>query len=137
MGLTLGPVFDKKFPEDDLFSKFSADGKFLLDGMSRFDEICTVKDVTLFSTLCGPDEDEMEAMAAELEEGETLEETWFTCADGLRTLSTIILALESEKEWAKGFRPREIRDFIVGLRKLEEVLSIGKKKKAKFYFLCC
>jgi len=68
MGLTLGPVFDKKFPEDDLFSKFSADGKFLLDGMSRFDEICTVKNVPLFSTLCGPDEDEMEAMAEELEE---------------------------------------------------------------------
>jgi hypothetical protein len=136
VGVTLAPCFNKKFAGDDLFYKYS-DGKDLLYGMSRFDEICAAKGATLFSTLCGPDEDEMEAMAAELKEGETLKETWFTCADGLRTVTTIIKALESEKQWLKRFRAREVRYFLDGLRKLEEALIIGKKKKAKFFFLCC
>lgn len=136
MGVTLGPVFDKKFPDDDLFGNYS-DGKDLVYGMTRFDEICAAKSVTLFSTLCGPDEDEIEEMAAELEEGETLEDTWFTCTDGLKTVTTIIGALETEKQWTKGFRPREVRDFVEQLRRLEEALTLGKKKKAKFYFLLC
>jgi len=136
MGVTLGPVFNKKFPEDRLFSIYT-DGKDLFYGMSRFDEICAAKRVTLFSTLCGPNEDEIEAMVAELEEGETIEETWLSCADGVRTVGTIIRALESEKQWSKGFRPRELRSFVDQLRKLEELLNVGKKKRAKFYFLCC
>ena len=63
MGVTLGPVFDKKFPDDKLFGDYS-DGKHLVYGMTRFDEICAAKSVTLFSTLCGPDEDEMEETPA-------------------------------------------------------------------------
>src|SRR5262249_47285442 len=86
MGVCLGLGFNKKFPEDDRWSKFT-DGKSLLYGMSRFDEICADRGVTLFSTLAGPDDDEMERLAVELPEGETLEPTWFTCADGIRTVT--------------------------------------------------
>jgi hypothetical protein len=134
MGVCLGLAFDKKFPNDDAWSKYT-DGKFLLHGMDRFDEICNAKKVTLFSALAGPDEDEMEALAAELAEGETLEITWFTCADGIRTVKTLIDAMKSDKQWSKGFRKNEVRDFIEGLQKLEECLEVGKKKRARFYLL--
>ena len=136
MGVTLGPVFNKKFPEDKIFGQYT-DGKDLVHAMSRFDEICAAKGVTPFSKLAGPDEDEMEAMAADLEEGEMFEETWFTCSDGIRTVRAIISALESEKKWSKGLRPYEVRNLLTCRRKLEEALDIGKTKKAKFYFLCC
>ena len=136
MGVTLGPVFDKKFPGDSLFSEYT-DGKDLMFGMGRFDEICSAKGVTLFSTLAGPDEAEIEALIAELKEGETLKDSWFSCVDGISTVSTLINALRTEKQWSKGFRPADVRSFISGLEKLEECLQLGKKKRAKFYLLCC
>ncbi len=131
MGRGYFPIFDKKFVEDELFSD-NCEGKALAKGMARFDEICVAKGISRFSTFCGPDEEELAAMAADLDEGETLDGAWFSCAVGLRTVRAIIDALDSEKQWSKGFRPREIRHFLEELRKLEESLSIAKKKRAKF-----
>src|SRR5204862_7965410 len=99
------------------------------------DEICSDKKVTLFSVLAGPTDDEMEALAAELAEGEMLEITWFTCSDGIRTVRALIDALQTEKKWSKGFRKNEVREFVETLQKLEECLDAGKKKKARFYLL--
>ena len=41
MGLTLGPVYDKKFDGGGSFSKFT-DGKDLLYSMDLLDEICKI-----------------------------------------------------------------------------------------------
>lgn len=136
MGITLNPEFNKKFPECNLFRDFS-DGKDLVHWMDRFDDICASEGVKHFSDFCyPPDEDELLELTADLNEGETIEEPWFGCAHGVRTVNTIIRAFESDKKWSKGIRAYEVRNLLNVLRKLEEVLMIGKKKRAKFYLLC-
>src|SRR4051794_8350468 len=115
MGLTLGPVFDKKLAGADSFSKFT-DGKELVHALDLLDQICNEKGVTPFGTFA-PD---FEALADELEPGEKLDDLWFSCADGLRTVSALIEALQSEKQWPKGLRKNAIKGLIECLRELEK-----------------
>ena len=131
MGVALAPIFKKKFPQADSFEK-ATDGKNLSRNLSRLDEICAAKGVTAFSTFA-PDWEELEA---ELTVEELTEEDfWFSSADGLRTVSVLIAALQAEKQWSKGLRKSQVSHLLMDLVELERVLKVAKQKKARFYLL--
>lgn len=130
MGVCLSLTFDKSFPEGDSFSKFT-DGKDLVDAMDRLDALCRKEDVTLFSGFA-PDYD---SLAEGLKKGESLDEIWFSSGDGLRTVSRLICATASDKEWSRGLAKSRAKLVIDCLKEIERLLKIGKRRKAKFYFL--
>lgn len=132
MSAALSPVFSKKFPGADSFSK-SSDGKILVISMARLDEICAAKGLTPFSTFA-PD---LDALAEELPEGEVLDEIWFSSTDGLRTVSGVIQVLQSEKQWSKGMRKSDVGDLVRDLKELERLLKTAKQKRCRFYLLYC
>lgn len=132
MSAALSPVFSKKFPGADSFSK-SSDGKAIVISMPRLDEICAAKGLTPLSTFA-PD---IDAIAEELPEGEVFDGILFSSTDGLRSVSGVIKALQSEKEWSKGIRKNDVGDLLRDLKELERLLKTAKQKRSKFYLLYC
>ena len=131
MGVALAPIFKREFPGDDSFEK-ATDGKNLSRNLDCLDEICADKSVTAFS-IFAPDWDEL---AAELPDEELSErDLWFSSADGLRTVSVLIAALQTEKQWSKGLRKNQVGYLLRDLLELERVLNVAKQKRAQFYLL--
>jgi hypothetical protein len=134
MGVGLGLAFDKESlrEEEKSFSKLT-DGKLLVYVMPRLDELCEQHKVTPFSTFA-PDYD---SLAEELPEGETLDVIWFDINDGLKTITRLIKATDTDTEWSKGLTKRDKQLVIDSLQELDRLLKIGKRKKARFSFICC
>ena len=117
MGVPLALQFKKDIPK----AEFSSDGKRLTLFMDLLDKISKENDLTPFSRFVEDD----------FGEGES----WFESADGLQTVSGIIKAFQSEKQWSK--EPRKLKCFaslMAELKELEHCLEIGKKKKIPFKF---
>src|SRR5713101_4234085 len=128
MGVGITPHCEKEFPGSESFSKFT-DGKDLVHSMGRLDEICMQNRLTPFSTFA-PDYD---SLACELSEGEVLEEICFDSADGLKTVSELIKALKSEKQWFKGLALWKKEAEVVGecLQLLQRLLKTAAKKRIR------
>jgi len=131
MGVALGLVFDKQLPETKEFSEFT-DGKDLASCIPVLDDICQERELVPFSTFA-PD-------FAELEEELPLEEvygdnTYQSCAKAIRVINKILTVLETERKWAKELGKSRLKTVIATLKELDRLLTIGKKKKAKFYLL--
>ena len=119
MGVPLALQFKKDIPKAD-FSKLY-DGKRLTLFMDLLDEISKEHDLTPFSSF--------------VEDDYAKVESWFESEDGLQTVSAIIKAFQSEKQWSK--EPRKLKCFpslMAELKELERCLEIGKKKKMPFKF---
>jgi hypothetical protein len=130
MGVCISANFDKEIPDADFAEK--SDGKAITLFIDLLDTVSREKGVSPFTSFALDEEGAID----QLEGDEELQEPWFECADGLRTVSVLVKALESETKWSK--EPKRLRQFgnlVNELKELERCLEIGKKKKARFYLM--
>jgi hypothetical protein len=129
MGVELLLVYHKKVAGADQFST-RAESKSVAAELSLLDEIATEKGLTPLSGFI-PDFDEL-ADSAALDEVE-LPETWFSAADGLRTVSGLIAALKTEPRCARRVPKRELAGLLACLELLEHDLKLAKQKRGRFF----
>jgi hypothetical protein len=115
----------------DAFST-QTDGKSVAAATPVLDEMCEQLGVTPFTHFI-PDFDELADLAVEDPDRAALIETSFDSADGLRTVSRLIKALQADKKWVKRLPGKSAKAVVGGLQLLEQDLKAAKKKKARFY----
>jgi hypothetical protein len=128
MGVCLAVIFDKKFPEADAFSDFT-DGKIIVYNLFKLDTLAERSNVDPLSKFA-PDYD------PDVYNGPPIDEQWFEIADGLKTISAILSALESAPDQS-GLSKTEAQDVTEDLAELHRVLTESKRANARFYLLYC
>jgi hypothetical protein len=146
MGATVSLILSKKV------RGLNFDSYALASCFDKLDKIAKANGISppLSSFMCNP-----EAEAEDVPEGEELEERWYDPQDGLRTVSSLILALQADdgrarKQVDKGgvltplWRKLGLKSGLDGewaetvladLKNLEKVLQTASKKGSQFLLL--
>lgn len=132
MGVSLVTMFEPDLPNADSFRK-GTDGNWLVPFVSTLDKIAAAKGVAPFSRFI-PELDDLDGDELDPDEegAGKVPELWSDPAEGLRTVSALVAAIQSEKRWSKGWPAAWVGEVVRCLGLLAKDLDVAQLAGARF-----
>lgn len=125
-------MFDPALPSADSFTE-GTDGNSLVPFVSTLDKIASARGLAPFSRFI-PDLDDIDWDELDLDGDDAgkVPELWSDPAEGLRLISVLADAIQSEKRWSKGWQTEWVGEVVRCLGLLAEDLETAKRAGARF-----